>query len=69
MKDTIRQALKDMIGKDIAIFFKYPNITYNIKKSGKLLDCDDKFIVVQEVKDGKSFYSYDFIVSVSEVLK
>ena len=66
MNDLIRAELKKLLGKKIIIFFKYITISYNIKKSGKLVAIDDKFFVVEEVKDGRSTYAYDYVVQVME---
>jgi len=66
MGDLIRKELVNFLGKNIIVFFKYATISYNIRKSGKLLSCDDKFFVVDEIKDGRSTYSYDFVVQVME---
>jgi hypothetical protein len=66
MNDLIRKQIAELKGKKIKIFFKYATVNYNIKKSGLLLDCDDKFFVVDEIKDGKSTYSYDFVTAVME---
>jgi hypothetical protein len=66
MNDLIRTELKNLLGKNIIVFFKYVTISYNIKKSGKLLAIDDKFFVMDEVKDGRSTYSFDFVVQVME---
>ena len=66
MGDLIKEELNRMIGKKIIVFFKYATVSYNIRKSGKLLECDDKFFVVDEVKDGRSTFSYDFISQVLE---
>ena len=62
----IKKGLKEMKGKKIIVFFKYNNIPYNTKKSGKLIDCDDKFFILDEIRDGVSTYSYDFVISVME---
>ena len=64
--ELIRKQITELKGKKIKIFFKYNNVSYNIKKSGKLLDCDDKFFVVDEIKDGHSTYSYEFVTAVME---
>jgi len=66
MSDLIRKQIAELKGKKIKLFFKYTTVTYNIKKSGILLDCDDKFFVVDEIKDGVSTYSYDFVTAVME---
>ena len=66
MTDLIRRQIAELKGKKIKIFFKYATVDYNIKKSGKLIDCDDKFFVVDEIKDGVSTYSYDFVTAVME---
>ena len=58
--------MKELKGKKIIVFFKYSNIGYNIRKSGLLLDCDDKFFVLDEIRDGKTTYSYEFVVQVME---
>ena len=64
--DLIRQTIAELVGKKIKVFFKYSTITYNIKKSGVLVACDDKFFVIDEIKDGRSTYTYDFVSSVME---
>lgn len=64
--DLIKSELKLLLNKNIIVFFKYATVSYNIRKSGKLLAVDDKFFVVEEVKDGRSTYSYDFVVQVME---
>ena len=64
--DLIRKQIKNLIGKKVKVFFKYNTISYNIKKSGKLLECDDKFFIIDEVKDGVSGYSYEFVNAVME---
>ena len=66
MNDLIKTELKLLLGKNIIVFFKYATISYNIRKSGKLLAIDDKFFVMDEIKDGRSTYSYDFVVQVME---
>jgi hypothetical protein len=66
MNELIRQQITELIGKKIKVFFKYSNVTYNIKKSGVLIGCDEKFFVVDEIKDGRSTYSYDFVSAVME---
>ena len=66
MVDLIRKQISELKGKKIKIFFKYATVDYNIKKSGMLLDCDEKFFVVDEIKDGVSTYSYDFVIAVME---
>jgi len=64
--ELIRNRMKELIGKNIIIFFKYSAVDYNIKKSGKVLECDEKHFVLDEVQDGKSIYAYDFIVQIME---
>ena len=66
MGELIKTELKLLLGKNVIVFFKYATISYNIRKSGKLLAVDDKFFVVDEVKDGRSTYAYDFVVQVME---
>jgi hypothetical protein len=66
MNDLIRRQIAELKGKKIKLFFKYATVDYNIKKSGMLKDCDDKFFVVDEVKDGISTYSYEFVTAVME---
>ena len=69
MNELIRKEIGEMKGKKIIVFFKYNNIPYLIKKSGIVLDCDERFFIVDEIKDGKSTYSYDFVASVMEEKK
>lgn len=64
--DLIRKQLTELKGKKIKVFFKYASVDYNIKKSGVVLDSDDKFFILDEVKDGRSTYSYDFVTAVME---
>ena len=66
MFDLIKKELQNLVGKNIIVFFKYATISYNIKKSGKLLACDDRHFVLDEVKDGRTTFSYDFVVQVFE---
>jgi len=66
MNELIRRQIAELKGKKIKILFKYANVSYNLKKSGILLDCDEKFFVVDEIKDGRSTYSYDFVTAVME---
>lgn len=64
--ELIRKEMKNLIGKKIKVFFRYATVDYAIKKSGILLECDNKFFVLDEVQDGRSVYSYDFVISVLE---
>ena len=64
--ELIRKQMLELKGKKIIVFLKYAHINYPIKKSGTLLDCDDKFFVLDEIKDGKSTYVYDYVVQVME---
>lgn len=66
MNELIRKQIAELKGKKIKVFFKYANVDYNIKKSGIVLDSDDKFFILDEIKDGHSTYSYDFITAVLE---
>lgn len=66
MGDLIKKELEGMIGKKIIVFFKYATISYNIRKSGKLIACDDTHFVLDERDDGRSTYSYNFITQVLE---
>jgi hypothetical protein len=66
MSELIKTEIKLLKGKKVILFFKYAHLQYNIRKSGIILDCDDKFFIVQEVKDGRTTFSYDFIVEVME---
>jgi len=69
MNDLIKKQIEEMKGKKVIVFFKYDTVHYLIKKSGLVLDCDDKFFVLDEIKDGHSTYSYDFVASVQEEKK
>lgn len=64
--EIIKKEVLRLKGKKAKIFFRYNNISYNIKKSGTILDCDDKFFVIDEVQDGRTTYSYDFVISLEE---
>lgn len=66
MNELIKKEIKELNGKKIKVFFKYATVSYNIKKSGLLISCDDKFFVLDEIKDGRSTYSYDFVSAVME---
>jgi len=66
MGELIKTELKLLLGKKIIVFFKYSTLAYNVRKSGKLLAVDDKFFVVDEIKDGRTTFSYDFVVEVME---
>lgn len=66
MGELIKTELKMLLGKNVIVYFKYATISYNIRKSGKVLAVDDKFFVLDEVQDGRSTYSYDFVVQVME---
>jgi len=66
MNELIISEMKKLKGKNIKVFFKYSTVTYNIKKSGLLLEADDKFFIIDESQDGRSTYSYDFVSSVME---
>lgn len=62
----IRKEIARLKGKKIKVFFKYNHIDYNVKKSGVVIDCDDKFFIVDEIMDGRSTYSYDWVISLEE---
>lgn len=64
--ELIRKEFLRLRGKIIKVFFKYATVDYNIKKSGKLIDCDDKFFILEDIKDGRQTYSYDFVISLEE---
>ena len=64
--ELIRKEFLRLKGKIIKVFFKYATVDYNIKKSGKLIDCDDKFFILDDIKDGRQAYSYDFVISLEE---
>jgi hypothetical protein len=65
--ELIQKEISELKGKKVLVFFKYNNIPYLIKKSGIVLDCDDKFFILDEIIDGKSTYSYDNVNQIKEV--
>lgn len=65
--ELIQKSMNELKGKRVIVFFKYNNIPYLIKKSGKVIDCDDKFFTLDEVIDGRSIYSYDNVNQIKEV--
>lgn len=66
MGDLIKKEMEGLIGKNISVFFKYVTISYNIRKSGKLIACEDTRFILDEIDDGISPYSYNFITQVKE---
>ncbi len=66
MSELIKTEIRLLKGKKVIVFFKYATLSYNIRKSGMLLNCDDKFFVLDEIKDGRTTFSYDFVVEVME---
>ena len=66
MNELIIKTMKDMIGKNIKVYFKYDSLSYNIRKSGVLKDCDKFNFVLDEIKDGTSVYSYSNVANVVE---
>jgi len=66
MNELIIKTMKDMIGKNIKVYFKYDSLSYNIRKAGKLKDCDESNFVLDEIKDGTSVYSYSNVANVVE---
>lgn len=66
MFELIKKELKQLTGKNIIVFFRYGHLNYNIKKSGLLIECDDKHFVLDERMDGRTTYSYEFVVQVME---
>jgi hypothetical protein len=66
MFELIKKELGDLIGKNIIVFFRYATLSYNIKKSGKLIAMDEKHFVIDEIKDGRTTYSFDFVIQVME---
>ena len=53
-------------GKYIKIFFKYPEVDKLIIKSGLVLETSEDSFILEEVKDGVSGYSYDYVIEVRE---
>jgi len=64
MFELIKKELKQLVGRKIIVFFRYGHLDYNIKKSGLLIECDDKHFTVDERVDGRSTFSYEFVVQV-----
>jgi len=66
MLDLIKKEMRELIGKKIIVFFRFSKMDYNIKKSGTLISLDENHFVLEEIKDGRSTYSYQFIVQIME---
>jgi len=58
--EVMREIIK--VGEVIKVFFKYPNVNHIIIKSGEVISADDKSFILNEIKDGKTVYSYEFVV-------
>lgn len=66
MNELIIKTMKELINKKIKVYFKYDSLSYNIRKSGILKDCDESNFVLDEIKDGTSVYSYSNVANVVE---
>lgn len=53
--------------ESVKLIFQYPAMDRAVIKSGKVLEVDSRCFTVDEIKDGVSVYSYDFLVEVTGV--
>lgn len=65
MKLRLKEALKN--SETVKLIFQYPASDRAIIKSGKVIECYDDSFWFDEVRDGKTTYSYNFIVEIKGV--
>jgi len=66
MEDIVRKELERLVGKKVILFFRYSTFSYNVRKSGKLLEVGKDFFIIDEIQDGRSTFSTEFLVSIKE---
>lgn len=69
MKEGIKNRLKEAYEnrQKIQIIFKYPEFTRRTIKSGFVVRVDEDSFDFDELLDGHSTFSYDFITEINEV--
>jgi len=66
-KRRLEEAL--ISSEKVKIIFQYPASDRAIIKSGVVLEVDEDSFTLNEVRDGESTYSYDYVIEVTSLNK
>lgn len=64
----IQTTLSEMKDKQqkIVLLFKYPNLPRLIRKSGFILKVEKDFFILDDIRDGESILSYEYLVEINK---